>query len=130
MRPALKSLSVSLFAAALVLVSSACATTGPSASGPTAERMRNPVPSRATIEFIGYEQAVALASGYALGTGNLLRVVRAEREGGTWTVDVDVQGLLAPRRTELELDASTGELLQLRTLPVDAPGAADDVPKR
>jgi len=122
---------LALFAATLVVATGACATTDAAAPPPgQPERMRTPTPSRATMEFIGYEQAVALASGYALGTGNLLRVIRAEREGGTWNVEVDVQGLLAPRRTELELDASTGELLQLRTLPLDAPGAADDVPAR
>lgn len=117
-----------------MLLFAACATT-PGAATPSTtataarpERMRTPPPSRALIEHIGYDQAVALASGYALGTGDLTRVIRAERTGDTWAVDVEVQGLLAPRRTELELDASTGELLQLRTLPLDAPGAADDVP--
>src|SRR5690606_20112996 len=94
MRAALRN----LFLAVVTLTAAACATTAGTAGPGEArqpERMRTPPPSRATIEFIGYDQAVALASGYALGTGDLLRVVRAEREGDTWTVDVDVQGLLA-----------------------------------
>lgn len=84
--------------------------------------MRTPVPSQQVINEIGYDQAVRLAGGYALGTGNLLRVVRAEREQGRWKVRVDVQSLVVTKQTYVELDATTGELLELRTSPLpDAP---------
>lgn len=106
---------------ALLLV--ACATVPSGAEGDNRrEIMRSPPPPRATIEFIGYDQAVALASGYALGTGDLLRIVRAEREGDTWLVDVDVRSLLAPKRTSVVVDGSTGELIELRSVPVEVPG--------
>lgn len=106
------------------LLFTACATASSGAEDNRAPReiMRTPTPSRASIEFIGYDQAVALASGYALGSGDLLRIVRAEREGDTWNVDVDVRALMTPKRTQVVVDASTGELIELRSVPMESTG--------
>jgi len=105
------------------LLFTACATVpnGAEDNAPR-ENMRTPTPSRAAIDLIGYDQAVALASGYALGTGDLLRIVRAEREGDTWNVDVDVRSLMTPKRTQVVVDAATGELIELRSVPMESLG--------